>query len=358
MFPPAPGACVRRGLRRAMPWAGRPGLLEEAGDRVPIVDPADRVAEERGDRQDRELVRQIAGRRDGVGRDDPGDRRRVEVLHGVTGEHRVGEGRLDRGSAVLLQQEGGRLDQRASTCDLVVDDDAPLALDLADQVGGLRGLGVVVSTLVDDRHGQAQPARVAADHLGPTRIPGHEDGVLKARAPDVVEEDGTGLQLVCRDAEEALDLRRVQVHGEDAVRTGRLDQVGHEPCRDRDARLVLLVAAHVREVRDHRGDPSGGGVPQGIDRDQQLHDPLVDRGTRGLDHEDVRPANVLLDLDHEVLVREPDDLGTRSSVVEVAADGVGEPLVGLSSNDLQVAVGHGLSLLSKNVKGRLKCRPL
>ena len=62
-------------------------------------------------------------------------------------------------------------------------------------------------------------------------------------------------QLIGRDREEALDLRRMQIDREHAIGAGGGEHVGHQAGRDRDARLVFLVASRVGKVRHHRGHP-------------------------------------------------------------------------------------------------------
>ena len=61
-----------------------------------------------------------------------------------------------------------------------------------------------------------------------------------ARSGSAGHEDRHRVEVVHRDAEEALDLGRVQVHRHDAVGAGDLDRVGEDARADRDARLVLL----------------------------------------------------------------------------------------------------------------------
>ena len=60
-----------------------------------------------------------------------------------------------------------------------------------------------------------------------------------------VGEDRQRHQVVDRTVEEALDLVGVQVDGDQPVGAGGLEQVGHQPRRDRLAAAVLLVLAGV-----------------------------------------------------------------------------------------------------------------
>jgi hypothetical protein len=60
-------------------------------------------------------------------------------------------------------------------------------------------------------------------------------------AREVVRQDRHGRHVVERDLEEPLDLALMQVHREDAVDLGRLEQRSDQARRDRLARGALLV---------------------------------------------------------------------------------------------------------------------
>ena len=167
--------------------------------------------------------------------------------------------------------------------------------------------------------------------------------VLEPLVAEVVREHVDGGQLVDRDVEEALDLALVEVHRQDPVRAGHGDHVGDQPGRDRHAGLVLLVRAAVGVERDDRGDPPRAGPLERVDHDQQFHDRLVDRVAGRLDQEDVLLADVLQDLDEDVLVRELEDLGLARLAAEVTADLPGQPRVRVAVVDLElVRVQTGL----------------
>ena len=58
-------------------------------------------------------------------------------------------------------------------------------------------------------------------------------------------------QMIHRNIEKALNLRRMQVHGQNAVRTGSRDEIRNEFCGDRVTRLCLTVLSGIAEIRDH-----------------------------------------------------------------------------------------------------------
>ena len=54
--------------------------------------------------------------------------------------------------------------------------------------------------------------------------------------PDIPQQDRRGVDVIHRDVEKALDLVRVQVHGQDPVGPGLTDHLGHQTGRDRHPR--------------------------------------------------------------------------------------------------------------------------
>ena len=89
-----------------------------------------------------------------------------------------------------------------------------------------------------------------------------------------------------------------------------------------------------------------------VDHDQQFHDRLVDRVGRRLDEEDVLLADVVEDLDEDVLVRELEDLGLAGLRAEVAADLPGQVRVGVAVVDLELVRVQPRRLPLAEVRGR------
>jgi len=68
------------------------------------------------------------------------------------------------------------------------------------------------------------------------------NGQVVVKVPaDVVDQHRRRKQVVHRDVEEPLDLAGMQVNGDDAVRPGHRDHVGHQFGADRHARSHFLV---------------------------------------------------------------------------------------------------------------------
>jgi len=122
----------------------------------------------------------------------------------------------------------------------------------------------------------------------------------------VAQEHRRGVDVVDGDVEEALDLVGVQVHGEHARDTHRLQQVGHDLGRDRHARLVLAVLPGVAVIRNDRRDARRRRAAERVDHDHQLHQVLIDRPGRGrgsrLNDEHILAADVLVDLERHFSV--------------------------------------------------------
>jgi len=120
----------------------------------------------------------------------------------------------------------------------------------------------------------------------------------------VVVDDWPGVQMIDGYVKKALDLRGVQIQGQDAVGAGDRDEVGHQLRRDRHAALVLAVLPGVAVVGDDGGDPRGAGALEAVQHHEQLHQVLVDRRAGGLNEIDVAAADVFLDADGDLAVGE------------------------------------------------------
>ncbi len=120
--------------------------------------------------------------------------------------------------------------------------------------------------------------------------------------------------------EEALDLRAVQVHGQDPIGPRRLDAISADAGPDRDAGLVLFVSLGVGEKGDDRGDLRRTGPLECVDPEQELDEIVVDGIIGALDDENVAAAHVFEHANEHVALAE--DVRFRLSDVdaEVTAD--------------------------------------
>ena len=150
---------------------------------------------------------------------------------------------------------------------------------------------------------------------------------------EVTDEGGLCVEVIDRDIEEALNLRGVEIHGQDAVDSGRGQKVCDEFRGDGHTRLVLSVLTGVaKEWHDCR-DPLGTGAPGCIDEDEQLHDVVVRGRTGWLNDENILTADVLIDFDGCFPVGKGIHLNVCERLAELIGYFLGECAVGCSTDD-------------------------
>ena len=250
----------------------------------------------------------------------------------------MGGAGVDLGGAAQLGEGLGRAAEGAGGVHHVVQEDDPLAPDVADDVHDLGGVGLLAA-LVHDGHVHAQllgegpgpghGAHVGGDHHGAL-------GVVGELPLEVLHEEGAAQEVVHGDVEKALDLGGVEVHGQHAVRAGGGEHVGHQLGGDGVTGLGLPVLPGVAEVGDDGGDAAGGGPLEGVDHHQKLHQVVVDRGAGGLDHKHVGAPDGLVDGDEAFPIGEGAALQVAQRQPELLADGLSQRPVGIAAEDLQV----------------------
>ena len=216
----------------------------------------------------------------------------------------------------LRLQELRRRAQRAARRRHVVDHHHIAALHVAHH-GERVHVAVAHALLGDDGEIRAELAAVAVGRLRAARIGRDHDGLLEAAGPDVLEDHRLRMEMVERNVEEALDLVRVEIHRQHAVRARRLEEVRHETRRDRHARLVLPVLARIAVVRDHGRDARRASALQRIHDHEQLHVRLVGRGRSRLNDKHVTAAHALLHLAERLAVRKMLDVDLVERAFEI-----------------------------------------
>ena len=166
-----------------------------------------------------------------------------------------------------------------------------------------------------------------------------DDEVGDLLATEVIDQHGHRIQVVDGDLEESLDLRAVQVQGQDPVGAGRFDAIGADPRPDRHPGFVLLVSLGVGEERDHRRHLGGAGPFERVDPEQQFHEIVVDRVLGPLDHVDVAASDVFEHADEDVALAERLRLRLRKVDSQLAADRLPQRPAGAPREYLQLAVG-------------------
>ena len=201
-------------------------------------------------------------------------------------------------AADLLERLCGA-DEGPARVDHVVDDNQLLVAHVADDVHHLAAVGALAA-LIHNGDGHVQLLGEVARAGDGAQVRRDDDEVFPrllgaVAVGEIGDEQGHAEQMVDRDVEKALNLRRVQVHCQNAVGSGGGDQVGDELGRDRVARLGLAVLAGVAEIGDYSRNPAGGGALERVDHDEQLHNVVVDGVTGGLDDEHVAAAHGFID---------------------------------------------------------------
>lgn len=140
---------------------------------------------------------------------------------------------------------------------VAVSSSSHLALDVSDQqlhlllrllLLSLHDSPLITQSLsVDQRKLQVEPVRQARRSLRASRVGRDDDGrrPIRNRRFDVAHNDGLGVEVVDRDIKEPLDLRRMEIHGDDVVGASHGDEVRDEP------RSQMTVTSKERGGREH-----------------------------------------------------------------------------------------------------------
>ena len=178
-------------------------------------------------------------------------------------------------------------------------------LHVADDVHHL-GRAVLAAALVDDRQVGVEPLGVRARALGAADVGRHDRDRPEVLPRQVVDDDRRREQVVHRDVEERPG--SAPCADPSSARgscPAALEQVRDELGRNRHARLVLPILPRVAVVRNHGRDARRRRPAERVDHHAQLDQVLVDRRAGRLDDEDVRAADVLVDLERDLGVRKP-----------------------------------------------------
>src|SRR5438309_379954 len=327
----------------SLPFGGRlhdPRLREQLAHRLVSVDPPDRLPEQPRDRDDGRLRGPLLrGDRDTVRHHKLADRRAEDAGDRGSRQDCVRAARIDLPDAPA--HEGLRPHHdRAPRIDDVVDQDRRAAVHLADHVDHVGDLVGAVAPLVDDRERGLEVLGKLPGPLDAADVRGHHDDVLEPEAPEVIAQDHPAGQVVQRDVEEAPHLPRMEVEGEDAVRSRGGEQVGDQFRGDRLPGLDLPVLTGVAEVWDHRGDARRAGATDRVDDHEKLHEGLARGGAGRLDDEHIFSANALLDPNPDLPVGVSKDVDRPQREIEGGGDAMGEIRIARAAEDPDPRVRH------------------
>ena len=266
----------------------------------------DRPRQQRGDRENRQIIPAFGVLWQGIGRDDLACTAGIEALAGRTREHTVGAGDDDVLGAGFLQHTNGACDGAAGV-DHVVEKHTGVTRNVTNNAVGNDLVGDVDGTsLVNESEREiAEGVSPLLSGLHTAGIRGHNNGVSHVVVLlDVVGEDRHGVHVIHRAVEEALNLVGVEVDSNDAVGTCDLEEVGDEASGDGLAAAVLLVLASVGVEGHDRGDALCRATLQRIDHDELFHDVFVHGLRVGLDYECIRASDGFFEADEDLTVGE------------------------------------------------------
>ena len=185
-----------------------------------------------------------------IGRNDELQRALFDLLNPLGGEHVVRQ-RREHMVCALLFQAAGYVHQRSAGDRKIVYHEAVLARDFADNLKDLRVLIVTRSHFIADRHGAAELRRVFSCAFRASSIRGDDDQIVidESLTADILAKKGFCIQVVDRNLEKALYLRRMKIHCNKAVGACGFDAVRADARPNGNAGLVLLVAFGIGKVR-------------------------------------------------------------------------------------------------------------
>ena len=246
-------------------------LIEQGRNRSFLVDTRDCLGEHRCNRQNVDLIQLlVVGQRDGIEDGQLLDRAVLDALDRRSGQYAVACTGVNLSRAAALYQSVRCVYERACGVDQVVNQNALLALYVADDVHNLGYVGLRTA-LVDDGKRHIQLLGELAGTGNRTQIGRNDNGIIGADAElarNVRDQNGRTEHVIHRNVKEALDLRSVQVHGQHAVSACSSNEVCDQLCGDRVTRLALAVLTSVAEIRDYSRDTACRCTLAGVDHDE------------------------------------------------------------------------------------------
>src|SRR5256885_3271598 len=128
-----------------------------------------------------------------------------------------------------------------------------------------------MATLFDDGKGGIETVGQLARFFGKAFIGGDNGEIVQFFFHEVTRQDDLRGEFVDGDIEEALDLARVHVHGQDAMRSGDGDTVGDEACGNGNTWLIFFIGAAIGIVGNNGGGKGGRGRIEGGDHDEEVY---------------------------------------------------------------------------------------
>lgn len=111
------------------------------------------------------------------------------------------------------------------------------------------------------------------------------------------------VQIIHGDVKESLDLRGMQLHGDDVDCPSNQEHTGHKFHRNWSTTLVLFILADVWKTWDHLLRPPWMMIA-GIDHNEKFHQFVIDLSTATMDNVDIVPSHAFNNLHAGLLVVE------------------------------------------------------
>src|SRR2546421_8208312 len=210
------------------------------------------------------------------------------------------------------------------------------SLDVSDNAHGFDATIVAQAPLFDNGERCIETVGESTSFLGKALARGHNCKVLKFQLREVTRLEDLRGQFINRYVEEALDLSRVHIHGQDALSASDSDAVCDQASRDRNTRLIFLIGAPIGIVRNDSSDTSRRGTFERIDHDEQFHDRAIDRSAKGLNNKNISATDILIDLDKNIFVAELKNVGITEWNAQFPANRTRKLTVCITCKDAQL----------------------
>ena len=202
-----------------------------------------------------------------------------------------------------LAQPGQKFENGAAFCYLVVEHDHIQALDLADD-GANAYLIALEPLLGTGRYRRTDHSGECRSLLGVTEIGRHDNAICQMVCLVVASEFVQRMEMIRRNTEKPMHLRRVQRHRQYPAGAGSNKKIGNQARGDRDSRGILLIGTRVGMVWDYCRDPGSRSSSCGIQHQQKFNQVLLHRRHQGLNQKNVPFAAICLELHFEAVIGE------------------------------------------------------
>ena len=213
----------------------------------------------------------------------------------------------------------GQIHEGASGNGKIVYDEAVLALHIANDLQHLGIFSMIRTGLIANGDGQIQGGGILVRLLGITCVRRNHNHVFRAHALDHLGQHGRGIQVIHGALKEALQLLRMQIHGDKAVCAGQLHAFSTDARANGHARLILLIALAITKIGHDQGNGMRIGALKGIHPEQDFHKLIVGTQTDRLYQKHIAVTHGFIDTHKGIALRKGDDLRRTQLLAHVTA---------------------------------------